>query len=77
MRDALVRLGSAGLIFLGLGLLALAAWQYYAPPDGPGVDVDEPTREIADCSVGETKEIVFSIHNRAAHPVQVVGIAPC
>ena len=71
------RLWPLGLVVFGLGLLAMAAWQYFAPVDGPGVSVDEPKREIAGCSVGQTKEIAFPIHNRADRPVQVVGLAPC
>lgn len=77
MRGMYARLWSLGLIVFGLGLLAVAAWQYFAPVDGPGVSVDEPKREIAGCSAGQTKEIAFSIHNRADRPVQVVGLAPC
>lgn len=66
-----------GLILCGLGILAVAAWQYFGPEDGPGLTVDEPEREISGCSVGQTKVITFSFHNHARHPVQIVGLAPC
>jgi hypothetical protein len=68
---------ASGLILFGLGLLAVAAWQYFSPDDGPGLTVDETEREISDCSVGQTKVITFPLHNRARHPVQIIGLAPC
>jgi hypothetical protein len=72
-----VRLWSFGLILCGLGLFAVAAYQYFGPEDGPGLIVDEPEREISGCSVGQTKAIRFSFHNRARHPVRIIGLAPC
>ncbi|HTU88753.1 MAG TPA: hypothetical protein VMF69_01535 [Gemmataceae bacterium] len=74
MRD---RLWAIGLILFGLGLLAAAAWQYFGPEDGPGLIVDEPERAVSGCSVGQTKAITFSFHNRSRRPVQVIGLAPC
>jgi hypothetical protein len=70
-------LWSIGLILCGLGLLAVAAWQYFGLEDDPGLTVDEPEREISGCLVGQTKVITFTFHNRARHPVQIVGLAPC
>jgi hypothetical protein len=66
-----------GLLLFGLGLLALAAWQYLGPEDRPGLIVDEAEREISGCSVGQTKAITFAFHNRASHPIRVIGLAPC
>lgn len=65
------------LILLGLTALAGAAWQYFSPPDGPGLLVDEPNREITECSAGQTTLIAFPFHNRTSHPVQIIGLAPC
>jgi hypothetical protein len=71
------RLWAVGLLLCGMGLLAVAAWQYFIPEDGPGLTVDEPEREISDCLVGQTKVVTFPFHNRARHPVQIIGLAPC
>lgn len=71
------RLSGISLFMCGLGLLAVAAWQYFGPADGPGLIVDEPEREVAHCSVGQTRALTFSFHNRTRHPVQVIGLAPC
>lgn len=73
----LAKLLSIGLALCGLGLIGMGAWQYFTPEDGPGFTVDEPEREIAGCSAGQTKVITFAFHNRARHPVQVLGLAPC
>ncbi len=80
-----VRIWTICLALFGLGLLAVAAWQYFGPTDGPGLAVDQPEREISDCSVGQTKVITFLLQNRARHsvlivgpnPVQIIGLAPC
>ncbi len=74
MRDFLC--GSV-LLLCSLGLLGTAAWQYFGPEEAPGLSVDEPEREISGCSVGQTTTITFSFHNRARHPVQIIGLAPC
>jgi len=72
------RLLAIGLLVCGLGLLGTAAWQYFGPEDCPGLIVDEPEREISDCAAGQITTITFAFHNRARHPVQIVGLlAPC
>lgn len=71
------RLCALGVILIGIGLLALAAWDYFAPGDGPGVFVDEPEREILGCSAGQTSVVIFPIHNPTRHPVWVVGLEEC
>jgi hypothetical protein len=71
------RLWAIGFLMCGLGLLSAAAWQYFSPEDGPGLVVDEPEREISGCSVGQTSALTFAFHNRARHPVQIIGLAPC
>ena len=73
----LARLWAIGLLLCGLGLLGVAAWQYFGQKDGPGLIVDEPEREISGCTVGPTTMIAFSFHNRSRHPVQIVGLAEC
>lgn len=67
----------SGLILLGLMLLAMAAWQYFSPFDGPGLIVEGPDREIPDYFAGQTTVITFPFHNRATHPVKIIGLAPC
>jgi hypothetical protein len=72
-----VRLWTLGLLLCGLAMLAVAAWQYFSPADGPGLIVEGPDREISDCSVGRTTVVTFLLHNRGRRPVQVIGLAPC
>lgn len=62
---------------LGLGLLAVSAWQYFDSEDVPGLTVEESEREISSCAIGQTKVITFPFHNRARRPVQIIGLAPC
>lgn len=71
------RLWNIGLTLFGLGLLAVAAWQYFGPDDGPGLTVDEPEREISGCWAGQTEEITFAFHNRGRRPVQIIGLENC
>lgn len=71
------RLWAIVLLLCGLGLLGVAAWQYFGPENGPGLIVDEPEREVSGFTVGQTKTITFSFHNRTRHPVQIIGLAPC
>lgn len=71
------RLWAVGFLLCGLVLLGTAAWQYFGPEDGPGLIVDEPERVISGCSIGQTSTVTFAFHNRARHPVQIVGLAPC
>lgn len=70
-------LGATGLILFGLGLLTVAAWQYFGTHDSPGLIVDEPEREIAGCSVGQSRVHTFLFHNRSHHPVRIVGMSLC
>lgn len=71
------RIWGIDLLLFGLGLLAAAAWLYFGPGDGPGLIVEEPEREFSGCSVGQTKAITFSFHNRSRYAVQIIGLAPC
>ncbi len=71
------RLWVIGFLLCGLMLLGTAAWLYFGPEDGPGLIVDEPEREISGCTAGQTTPITFAFHNRARHPVQIVGLATC
>lgn len=73
----LAKLWSIGLVLCGVGLFGVAAWQYFDVEDGPGLTVDDPEREISGCSAGQTKVITFAFHNRARHPVEIIGLAPC
>lgn len=70
-------LWNIGLILFGLGLLAVAAWHYFSPDDGPGLIFEGPDREVSDCTAGQTTVISFPFHNRAHRPVQIIGLAPC
>lgn len=74
MRDFLC--GSV-LLLCGLGTLGAAAWQYFAPEEGPGLIADDPEREISGCSPGQTTALTFAFHNRSSRAVQIVGLAPC
>lgn len=68
---------SIGFLLCSLGFFGAAAWQYFGPENDPGLIVDEPEREISGCSVGQTMMISYSFHNRARHPIQIIGLAPC
>jgi len=71
------KLWSISSLLCSVGLLGVVAWLYFDPEDDPGLTVDQPEREISDCSAGQAKVITFLFHNRSRHPVQVLGLAPC
>ncbi len=71
------RLLSHGFFQLGLVLLGLAAWDYFTPPDGPGVTIDQPERELATVSPGQKIDLSFQVHNKSRQPARVVGLAEC
>lgn len=60
-------------IFLGLALLAAAAWMYFAP-DGQPVTIDRPLREPLMITAGTAERLTFDIHNPTRRTARVVGL---
>lgn len=71
------RLLSVGFVVLGIALLSVAAYDLLTPADGPGVAIEEPEREVTDCSAGKAREVTFPVHNRTGRPLQVLGLTEC
>lgn len=68
---------SIGLVLMGLVLLGTGVLGYAMRADGPGVTIDEPEREFATWEAGQTRSVVFRIHNPTRRAIHVVGLAEC
>jgi hypothetical protein len=73
----LLRLLSAALVLVGLSLLGVAAWSYFAPPRGPALETPETDMELGQCTPGQETEVVFHLQNNSRRPIRVLGLAPC
>jgi hypothetical protein len=77
MNSRLAQWLSWSLYATGLGLLGLAVYYYFAPPQGPKVAAADTDVEVAGLFPGRKSEVILRVVNHAAHPVRFLGMADC
>jgi hypothetical protein len=65
------------LLLLGVGLLGLASWEYFASAGDQRVTVDEQDLWVDVERPGVEVTVVFHVHNSSHKPVRVVGLSQC
>jgi len=62
---------------LGCGLMVLGGYFYFAPPPRASVEAAEADLELTDCVPGQTREVVFRLHNRSSGPIRILNVTGC
>ncbi len=71
------KLLSNRLTLIGLGLCALAAWQYVLSLDKPGAVVDPKALDSREIGLEAPTTVTVEIRNESWHSVRVVGLGTC